>query len=206
MPAVDGVTGDRAGAVAGGVGGRLIRWIVAALPPCAIGPTERVSFDLVSHYALGLPDPDMRAGFPEAAERVRAGRERLGARALEVALQRDPTLRERAGETGLRALLRDTEVFLERIARALASGDPGQAREWADWVAPVYRRRKVPMDDLVTLSEGLRSALAAVLAPAEQAAADIALDQAIETFRRYRRIAGDARKRSRILTALYKGG
>jgi hypothetical protein len=62
------------------------------------------------------------------------------------------------------------------------------------------------MDDLVTLCEGLRSALAAVLAPEEQAAADVALDQAVATFRRYRRIAGDARKRSRILTALYKGG
>jgi hypothetical protein len=185
---------------------KVICRIVVPLRPRAVGATERVSFDLVSHYALGLPDPDMRAGFPDAAERVRARRERLGARALEVALQRDPTLRERAGESGLRALLRDSEVFLERIARALASGDPGQAREWADWVAPVYRRRKVPMDDLVTLCEGLRSALAAVLAPAEQAAADVALDQAIETFRRYRRIAGDARKRSRILTALYKGG
>jgi hypothetical protein len=79
-------------------------------------------------------------------------------------------------------------------------------REWADWVAPVYRRRKVPMDDLVTLSEGLRGALAALLAPEEQAGADAALDEAIATFRRYRRIAGDARKRSRIMTALYKGG
>ena len=174
--------------------------------PCASGTVERVSFDAVSHYALGLPDPDMRAGFPAAAERVRAASARVGARALEVALQRDPTLRERAGETGLRHLLRDTETFVERVARALASGDPGQVREWADWVAPVYRRRKVPMDDLVTLSEGLRSALSAVLAPDEQAAAGAALDAAIATFRRYRRIAGDARKRSRILTALYKGG
>jgi hypothetical protein len=180
--------------------------IVAAPRPRASHPAERVSFDPVSHYALGLPDPDMRAGFPAAAERVRAAQARLGARALEVALQRDPTLRERAGETGLRRLLRDTEIFVERIARALASGDPGQAREWADWVAPVYRRRKVPMDDLVTLSEGLRSAVSAVLAPDEQAAADVALDEAIATFRRYRRIAGDARKRSRILMALYKGG
>jgi len=167
---------------------------------------ERVSFDLVSHYALGLPGPDMRAGFPAAAERVRAAKARLGARALEVALQRDPTLAGRAGETGLRQLLRDTDIYLERIALALASGDLGQTREWADWVAPVYRRRKVPMDDLVTLSEGLRAALAAILAPGEQAAADAALDEAIATFRRYRRIAGDARKRSRILTALYKGG
>jgi hypothetical protein len=148
----------------------------------------------------------MQAGFPEAAARIRAAQPRLGARAVEVALQRDPTLRERLGETGLRALLRDTEIYLERIARAVASADPGQAREWADWVAPVYRRRKVPMDDLVNLSEGLRSSLATILSPEEQVAADAALDQAIVTFRRYRGLAGDARKRNRILAAIYKGG
>jgi Phycobilisome protein len=160
----------------------------------------------VSHYALGLPPTDMRAGFPDAAARIRAAQSRLGARALEVALQLDPSLRDRLGETGLRALLRDTEVYLERIARAVASSDPGQVREWADWVAPVYRRRKVPMDDLVTLSEGLRKALSTVLAPEEQASADAALDQAILTFRRYRGLAGDARKRNRILAAIYRGG
>ena len=148
----------------------------------------------------------MTAGFAAAAERIRAARARIGTRALEVALQRDPSLRDRLGETGLRRLLRDTDVYAERIARAVASGDPGQVREWADWVAPVYRRRAVPMDDLVTLSEGMRSAVAAVLSPDEQVPADAALDEAIDTFRWYRRIAGDARKRNRLLAALYKGG
>jgi hypothetical protein len=148
----------------------------------------------------------MRAGFPAAAERIRAARARVGQRALEGALQRDPTLRERLGETGLRQLLRDADIYTERIARAVASGDPAQASEWADWVAPVYRRRKVPMDDLVGLSEGLRGALASILAPGEQVAADAALDGAIATFRRYRQISGDARKRNRLLAAIYKGG
>jgi hypothetical protein len=148
----------------------------------------------------------MAAGFPAAADRIREAGARLGARALEVALQRDPTIRERLGETGLRALLRDTEVYVERIARSVASADPAQTREWADWVAPVYRRRRVPMDDLVTLSEGLRDALAAVLSPPEQVPADAALDAAIATFRWYRRIAGDARKRNPLLAAIYKGG
>ncbi len=160
----------------------------------------------MSHYALGLPPTDMRAGFPDAAARIRAAQARLGTRALEVALQRDPTLRERLGEDGLRALLRDTEAYLDRVARAVASADPGQVREWADWVAPVYRRRKVPMDDLVTLSEGLRTALGSVLSPEEQAPANDALDLANLTFRRYRGISGDARKRNRILNAIYRGG
>lgn len=160
----------------------------------------------MSHYALGLPGPDLRAGFPAAAERLLAGRDRLGARALEVALQRDPSLRERLGETGLRQLLRDTGVYLDRLARAVASADPGQVREWADWVAPVYRRRRVAMDDLVTLSEGLRGAVATVLGPEERVPADAGLDAAIATFRWYRRIGGDARKRNRVLTAIYRGG
>jgi hypothetical protein len=148
----------------------------------------------------------MRAGFPDAAARVQADASRLGARALEVALHRDPTMRDRLGETGLRQLLRDTEILVERVARVLASADPGQLREWADWVAPVYRRRKVPMDDLVTLCEGLRASLAAVLSPEEQEPANAALDQAITTFRWYRQIAGDARQRNRLLNALYRGG
>ncbi len=148
----------------------------------------------------------MQAGFPEAAARLRAAHERLGARALEVALERDPSLRERLGEAGLRQLLRDTEVYLDRIARAVAAADPGQVRGWADWVAPVYRRRRVPMDDLVTLTEGLRSAVATVVTPEEQAIVETALDEAIATFRWYRRLGGDARRRNRVLAALYKGG
>ncbi len=148
----------------------------------------------------------MQAGFPEAAARLRAAHERLGARALEVALERDPSLRERLGEAGLRQLLRDTEVYLDRIARAVAAADPGQVRGWADWVAPVYRRRRVPMDDLVTLTEGLRSAVATVVTPEEQAIVETALDEAIATFRWYRRLGGDARRRNRVLASLYKGG
>jgi hypothetical protein len=148
----------------------------------------------------------MRAGFPDAAARVRADAARLGARALEVALRRDPTMRDRLGETGLRQLLRDTEILVERVARVLASADPGQLREWADWVAPVYRRRMVPMDDLVTLCEGLRASLPAVLSPEEQEPTNAAFDQAIATFRWYRQIAGDARRRNRLLNALYRGG
>lgn len=172
----------------------------------ATASAEQVSLSAVSHYALGLPPTDMRAGFPAAADRIRAARTRLGARALEAALQLDPTLRERLGETGLRQLLRDTEIYLDRVSRSVAALDPGQVREWADWVAPVYRRRHVPMDDLVTLSEGIRSALGAVLAPEEQVPAGKALDEAVAVFRWYRRLGGDARHRNRFLNAIYRGG
>ncbi len=81
-----------------------------------------------------------------------------------------------------------------------------QVREWAEWVAPVFRRRRVPMDDLIVLSEGLRIALAAVLSDEERVSADAAIDEGIAVFRWHRGLSGDARKRNRLLWALYKNG
>jgi len=169
----------------------------------ALQPTARLS--AVSHPVLGLPPTDMRAGFPAAAERICAERARLGARTLEALAARDPTLGQRLGEAGLRALLRDTEVYLERVARAVASNDPGQLREWAEWVVPVYRRRRVPLDDLVGLGEAVREVLGAVLGPDERVPADEAITEAKAVFRWHRRIAGDARRRNRLLAAIYRG-
>jgi hypothetical protein len=61
------------------------------------------------------------------------------------------------------------------------------------------------MDDVIQLCEGLRLASASVLAPAERPAADAAIDNAIKVLRWHRRLAGDARKRNRLLAAIYKG-
>jgi hypothetical protein len=79
-------------------------------------------------------------------------------------------------------------------------------REFADQIAPVYRRRRVSMDDLAAIFEGLRSAMVVVLAPAEQEVADRAIDAGIKVFRHYRRIGGDARRRNPLLAMLYRGG
>ena len=73
-------------------------------------------------------------------------------------------------------------------------------------IAPVYRRKRVPLDDIVALCEGLRAALLGVLAPAELATANVALDQAIAVLMWHRRLAGDARKENALLLFLYKGG
>jgi hypothetical protein len=159
----------------------------------------------VTHPTLGRPPRDLHAAFPEAAQRLRRERERLGVRALEVAIERDPSMRERLGELGLRKLLRDTEALIERLAIAVASGDRMSVAAWADWVSIVYRRRAVPMDDLVHLCEGMRHAVVSVLTPEQQELADAALDEAIKVFRWNRRLAGDARKRNKLLSFLYKG-
>jgi len=166
---------------------------------------DSVDFPLVSHPSLGAPPPDFSAGHPVAAERLRAHTDTIAARALEVAIERDPTLAERYDELGLRQLLRDAGVCLDRIAASVASGESHYLAEWVEWVAPLYRRRRVPMDDLVSLSEGLRRAVRAYLGPQELAIAEAGIDGAIVRLRWNRRIAGDARKRNRLLAFLYKG-
>jgi len=142
----------------------------------------------------------------DAAARIRTNRERLAARALRVAMDSDPTIEERFDEVGLRLLLRDAELLAERVALSIETGRPDLAREYAEWTAPVYRRRRTPMDDLISLCEGLRTAFPGVLAPAELVSATEALDAAIGAYRWHRRIAGDARRKNAFLQFLYKGG
>jgi hypothetical protein len=159
----------------------------------------------VSHPSLGLPPVDRTAGLPPAAARVDAARERLAARALEIAIDRDPTIRDRYDELGLRRLVRDTVTLIDRVVDAMAVGDPEPARVFAEAIPPVYRRRKVPMDDLINLCDSIRTAIAALLPGSEMPIVDAAVDAMIERLRWHRRIAGDARKRNPILAAIYKG-
>jgi hypothetical protein len=159
----------------------------------------------VSHPSLGLPPVDRSAGLPPAAARVDAARQRLAARALEIAIDRDPTMRERYDEIGLRRLLRDTVALLDKVVDSIAVDDPEPARVFAEAIPPVYRRRMVPMDDLVNVAEGIRSAVGGVLPVATMGPVDAAVDAMVERFEWHRRIAGDARKRNRLLAAIYKG-
>jgi len=168
--------------------------------------TATLDSGIVSHPSLGLPPLSLTAGSPEAAARIRASAQRLAAQALTVAMRADSTVRDRHDEAGQRHLLHAAELLAERVALAVASGNPSPTREYAEWTSIVYRRKAVPMDDLIALCEGLRSALPGVLATGELPAANAALEAAIEVYRWHRRLAGDARKRNRLLRLLYKGG
>jgi hypothetical protein len=169
-------------------------------------PERTLDFPIVSHPSLGRPPLDLTAGSPEAARRIRDALPTLAARALATALDRDPTLRDRNDEVGLRQRLRDVELLADRVAVAVAAGDPAPAREYADWTSPVYRRKGVPLDDLINLCESLRAALPAVISPDESVESDRAIDEAIAEYRWHRRLAGDARKRNAFLQFIYKGG
>lgn len=169
-------------------------------------PGRTLDSAFVSHPSLGLPPRDPTAGLPGAADRIRARAGDLAAKAVSVALDADPTLRARNDEAGLRARLHDAELLAERVAVCVESGDVAPAREYADWTSPVYRRKAVPLDDLIGLCEGLRSALPTVLAPGELEGANAAIDAAIEQYRWHRRLAGDARRKNAFIQAIYKGG
>jgi hypothetical protein len=159
----------------------------------------------VSHPSLGLPPTDRLSTLPAAAARVDAARERLAARALEIALDRDPSMRERHDELAIRRLLRDTLALVDRVIESMAAGDPEPARSFAEATPPAYRRRKVPMNDLITLCEAVRTAIGAMLPRSDMGLVDAAIDVMIGRFKWHGRIAGDARKRNRLLAAIYKG-
>jgi hypothetical protein len=87
----------------------------------------------------------------------------------------------------------------------VATNDPLPTSEFADQVVPLYRRRRVPMDDLVQLSEGLRTAMAPFFDGPEADPMHAAINAGIAQMRWNRRIAGDARKRNKLLEFIYKG-
>lgn len=147
----------------------------------------------------------MRAGAPDAAARLAADRLGHAGRALEYAVAADPTFLERYDEIGLRRLVNDAAVLLDAVAVSVASADPTHAEHWADTSVAPYRRRRIPMDDLVTLAAALRRSIAGSLAAEELVHADEAITLAADVWQRARRLGGDARKRNRILSAIYKG-
>ncbi|MEO7664604.1 MAG: hypothetical protein ABIV26_05705 [Candidatus Limnocylindrales bacterium] len=159
----------------------------------------------MSHPSLGHPPRDLSAGHPDAAAMLVANRSRVAARALEAAVDGDPTFRSRYSDLALRELLADTEAMADRLGVAIASGEADVLGEWAEMVAPRYRKRNVPMDDMIRLAEALDAAAEAVIHPAAAASARAATDAAVAVFRWHRRLAGDARKRNPILAFLYKG-
>lgn len=159
----------------------------------------------MSHPSLGLPPGDQRRIFPDEARIIRDRAPALAARALEVAIERDPTIRERNDEAGLRGRLWDATLLAKRLAVAVEEDDPLPMREYAEQVGPVYRRKGVPLDDLSHLCEGLRASLGGVIAGDAFDSASLALDEAIAVFRWHRRLAGDARKKNAFLQWLYKG-
>ena len=170
-----------------------------------VGRTGALDFGLVSHPSLGLPPRDLTAGHPADAAAIRSAATRLATRALERAIDDNPEFRGRYGDVALRELLADTVALADRLATAVGSADPSVMGGLAENLAPRYRKRRVPMDDVIALCEGLRVGAVTAASPDAGPAIDAAIGAAVAALRWHRRLGGDARKRNAFIAFIYKG-
>jgi hypothetical protein len=159
----------------------------------------------VSHPSLGLPPLDETAGDAMSAEALRGDRRRIAERAIAYAADADASFVDRYGPVALAELHLDVDSMVNRLADAVAANDPRGLERWAEMVVPRFRKKAIPMDDLMLLFEGLRRAAPAAVEPDSMPIVDASVDAANAVFQWHRRLAGDARKRNPILAFLYKG-
>ena len=158
----------------------------------------------MTHPSLGFPPPDVTAGHPEAAARIRAQKAHLAQVAFDATLQRDPSFRERYDERMLRILLRDYDRHIEQVARALETGQDRFVVQYGEWLVPVYRHRSVPMGDFVTLLDGLASAAGSALGTSDGRLLRELIDRWAVRLRHHQRIAGD-HKGNALVRFFWKG-
>ena len=147
----------------------------------------------------------MTAGYPAAAEKVRGDMLKISAGALEAAVKADPTIRARYDDAALRQLLRDGELLVERLSMCLGSDTVRWLSEYAEWIGPIYRRRRVPLGDLSAICAGILETVEPMLNPAELEVASRALEAAMAVFKRNSRLGGDRHKRNALWKWMYRG-
>jgi len=124
------------------------------------------------------------------AARLR-GAARLPVTALEAACRIDETLADRHDELMQRRLLRDYEQHIEQLARAIETGEDRFVVTWGESLVPIYRRRHVRMNDVVTLLRGLEEAAVALGPSADAPVIREPIDAWVERMRHHRRLPGD---------------
>ncbi len=158
----------------------------------------------MAHPTLGLPPPDHTAGLPAAAMRLRTNNARLSRLALQNTVRLVPGFDEHYDEAALRLFLRDMERHVEQLARALETGNSSFVTNYGEWLVPVYRRRRVPLRDVMAQLEGLRQAAATVLSPEENATAREYFEAWLQRLKHHQRLPGD-HKGNPIIRFFWKG-
>lgn len=156
------------------------------------------------HPSLGFPPADPTAGLPAAAARLRANRERLARVALQAAIRLAPGFDERYDEHALRLFLRDFDQHIEQLAKALETGNDSFVVNYGEFLVPLYRRRKVPMNDFIAMVGGLRDASSSVLTPEENDVAEGLFERWSARLKRHGRLPGD-HKGNPIIRFFWKG-
>ena len=137
------------------------------------------------------------------AARLRADG-RLPATALEAAFRIDETLPQRYDELMQRRFLRDYEQYIEQLARAIETGEDRFVVEWGESIVPIYRRRDVRMNDVVSLLRGMEEAAVALGPAVDAELIREPIDAWVERLRHHRRLPGD-HEGNRIVRWIWKG-
>ena len=137
------------------------------------------------------------------AARLRAA-DRLPATALEAAFRIDETLPQRYDELMQRRFLRDYEQYIEQLARAIETGEDRFVVEWGESIVPIYRRRDVRMNDVVSLLRGMEEAAVALGPAVDAELIREPIDAWVERLRHHRRLPGD-HEGNRIMRWIWKG-
>lgn len=166
---------------------------------------ESLPLDTPRHPALGQAPMDMTEGHPGAAALLRGNAGAIAEAALQVTLNDDPSFASRYDQHELRRLVRDARLLVERLADSVSSGQSVLMSEYAEWVTPLYRRRRVSLADLAAICEGICKTIENRLGPDEEAAAGSALDAAIGTLRCNARLSGDTHRRDALSRWTYRG-
>ena len=95
----------------------------------------------------------------------------------------------------MRRFLRDYDRHIEQLVRAVETGD-AHTQMYGEWLVPVYRRREVPMKDVIALVRGLRCEAATVPTPNEAADAEALFERWIDRLQHHGRLPGDHRGNS----------
>jgi hypothetical protein len=130
---------------------------------------------------------------------------RLPAAALAAAFRIDETLPQRYDELMQRRFLRDYEGHIEQLACAVESGEDRYVADYGESLVPIYRRRDVRMNDVVTLLLGLQEAAVALGPSAQANLIHEPMDAWVERMRHHRRLPGDHEGNAAV-RFVWKGG
>jgi hypothetical protein len=104
----------------------------------------------------------------------------------------------------LRRLLRDYDRHVEQLARAIETGEDRFVVVYGETLVPIYRRRKVRMNDVVTLLRGLEEAAVSLGPGAEADVVRAPMEAWVERMRHHRRLPGD-HKGNAAVRFIWKG-
>ena len=157
------------------------------------------------HPNLGVAPLDLTAGYPAAAATLRRDKAAIARVALTTLADKDPQFATLFSGPRRDVLLADAEVLIERLALSVTSNDPRPTAEYAEWIGPVFRRKRISLWQVANVCAAIRDNVVTRLDEPAGASAVAAMDGAIAVLRKNGRVGGDGHTRNPLLKWFYRG-